>query len=1012
MQIKMFEDGKQKIHMENFTCKCGGELTLKDGYYFCADCRSKWILDRSEEGISFLYNKIEKKRIETGRITPKATQIPNSILSVKEIHLHEDSEAEIFKNVFDKTKEEALRVIITYLNTSQWESAMLEINSALSKMPLCPEILWYRLWCEKKASNEQELLKKVYTAFEQYDAIQVDKIISNATPQFAKHIVDLLLKNGASNDNSYYNRLSVVLPYAKNELIYTEQEFNEKVEKAYGIVNSNKFCRSFEYLIENTTESYAVDKYINCLFRFAKSCDARTARKYLIMILDVDKGNTDVYRKLVKDDLSYYTSIDTKIKDLEGLLSYSVEPEKQIEELILYIVSRDKTDRYISEFLMRLLEYHQNAPECFQKEMIRYAKLLLSSSLFGEARYWCNLVLSFNNKCRDAWLLVCLAKAEAVSDDTRTIINCKKNIGDCREFNKFLSLCPDETERKKYAELPKKQKQKKEKIKKIKICAILSCIVIIVFIFGVSMIDNAKYSVGNIGMIISAKKGDSYALKIEVANRSLLDIKSLVGVLDVYNLENENIVSNRVTLSGDIKSNKKLSFDVDLNTDSGEFYYLNYGDIWATFQIEQIQYSNNVVKEYQSKAKTILELRKNSNGTTDAENKYINAKNLYEDNYYFEALELFNTLQYYKDSAEYISKCQIKIKELCYNEAISLYNSGKYGEAINAFYDIYDYKDSANKIKEVIAKAETEARNFAAKGDYSKAFESLSNLNCYSYDRYDTNYLEIYAAYYYAKEHNYADAVLCGLTELIIENGVKSIPDGYFKKSKLVKITLPSTVKLVGASAFSDCESLEEIIMSNGTSEIGENAFCRCISLKKATLPQSLKTISASAFSGCKSLLSITIPNNVSFIGAYAFSGCTSLKNVIIGNGVKEISNNTFMECTSLTEVALPDSITSIGREAFYKCSSIKNITLPKNLISIGKSAFYSCSKIEYITIPENVNQINVAAFNYCTGMKKFQFENTNGWDLGRGIIDVSDATKNAKYINDSSYYTYIWTRK
>ena len=69
------------------------------------------------------------------------------------------------------------------------------------------------------------------------------------------------------------------------------------------------------------------------------------------------------------------------------------------------------------------------------------------------------------------------------------------------------------------------------------------------------------------------------------------------------------------------------------------------------------------------------------------------------------------------------------------------------------------------------------------------------------------------------------------------------------------KYNLP--VKQVGWSAFEDCTSLQNVIITSGVEEISQMAFF-----------------------GCESLTSITIPDTVETIGNCAFGCCSSLKNV------------------------------------------------------------------------------------------------------------------------------------
>ena len=113
--------------------------------------------------------------------------------------------------------------------------------------------------------------------------------------------------------------------------------------------------------------------------------------------------------------------------------------------------------------------------------------------------------------------------------------------------------------------------------------------------------------------------------------------------------------------------------------------------------------------------------------------------------------------------------------------------------------------------------------------------------------------------------------------DFVIKNGVLTEYTGEGEE----KVTIPNSVKEIGASAFSDCISLEYIV-----------------------IPNSVTTIGSSAFDDCSRLINITIPNSVTKIGANVLAGCNNLKNVTapakfkdtlikeLGNKVEFIDSN------------------------------------------------------------------------------------------------------------------------
>ena len=107
------------------------------------------------------------------------------------------------------------------------------------------------------------------------------------------------------------------------------------------------------------------------------------------------------------------------------------------------------------------------------------------------------------------------------------------------------------------------------------------------------------------------------------------------------------------------------------------------------------------------------------------------------------------------------------------------------------------------------------------------------------------------------------------------------------------------------------------------------------------TIPSSVTVIGKSAFNGCGNLTSITIPNSVTSVGDRAFSDCSSLVSITIPNGVTIVGPDTFSGCSSLTSITLPKSITYIGVGAFSDCTSLDDIFFLGNAPTIDMDMDY-----------------------------------------------------------------------
>ena len=121
-------------------------------------------------------------------------------------------------------------------------------------------------------------------------------------------------------------------------------------------------------------------------------------------------------------------------------------------------------------------------------------------------------------------------------------------------------------------------------------------------------------------------------------------------------------------------------------------------------------------------------------------------------------------------------------------------------------------------------------------------------------------------------------------------------------------------------------------------------AFYDCKGLTSVTIPSSVKSIGAYTFHGCTGLTSVTIPSSVTNIGEGVFEGCTGLTSVTIPSSITSISANAFYGCKGLTSITIPSSITEIGANAFENCTGFTSITIPQSVTKIGKEFIKGCS--------------------------------------------------------------------
>lgn len=236
------------------------------------------------------------------------------------------------------------------------------------------------------------------------------------------------------------------------------------------------------------------------------------------------------------------------------------------------------------------------------------------------------------------------------------------------------------------------------------------------------------------------------------------------------------------------------------------------------------------------------------------------------------------------------------------------------------------------------------------------------------------------------------------LVKVTIPSTVKSIGKSAFEGCiALVEVTIPSSVTSIGDGAFKHCSALAEVTIPTSVESIGEFAFATCSALVDVSIPNSVKNIEVNAFAECSALKKVTIPNSVELIGKYAFSDCSALKKVTIPNSVKEIDEGVFTGCSSLVEVTIPDSVENIGKDAFSHCNALVEMTIPTSVGLIGNNAFFECRALKKVTIPDSVKKIGEGAFSKCSALVKVTIPNSVNL-VGKYAFDGCTALKNVTH--------------
>lgn len=219
---------------------------------------------------------------------------------------------------------------------------------------------------------------------------------------------------------------------------------------------------------------------------------------------------------------------------------------------------------------------------------------------------------------------------------------------------------------------------------------------------------------------------------------------------------------------------------------------------------------------------------------------------------------------------------------------------------------------------------------------------------------------------------------------IVVEEGVTSLCANAFKYfSSLTSVSLPTTLKRVGAFAFDESKYYkDENNWHNGILYINRHLIeVDAEKLpKNYTIPEDLLSIGTYAFSNCSSLTDVVIPESVQYIGEFAFSYCKNLKTISLPHALEVIKSNTFAYCDSLTAVNFGEQscVAEIEEGAFRGCKSLAEITLPDAVTSLGNAAFENCTALSEIFISKNVEEIEEDVFNGCISLTTFTVDDEN----------------------------------
>ena len=239
--------------------------------------------------------------------------------------------------------------------------------------------------------------------------------------------------------------------------------------------------------------------------------------------------------------------------------------------------------------------------------------------------------------------------------------------------------------------------------------------------------------------------------------------------------------------------------------------------------------------------------------------------------------------------------------------------------------------------------------------------------------------------------------------EIVLTDDSAEIGSCAFYNSKVENITIPASIKKIGANAFSNCSSLTnvyydgtiddwiEISFAGNTSNpmtYAKNFFIlndsgtilhngkKYSRVTEVTITSDIEKLSDYAFYGFKDLVVINLSNTIKEIGKYAFYNCR-IKNITLPTNLTKIGSYAFANCINLSSIDLPNTVNEIDSYAFSFCRSLLEVTLPDTLRVVESYAFNECYNLVNVTIPSSVTKFNDSAFIKCWSLQNVYYDGT-----------------------------------
>lgn len=220
---------------------------------------------------------------------------------------------------------------------------------------------------------------------------------------------------------------------------------------------------------------------------------------------------------------------------------------------------------------------------------------------------------------------------------------------------------------------------------------------------------------------------------------------------------------------------------------------------------------------------------------------------------------------------------------------------------------------------------------------------------------------------------------------VLIRRDIEKIMNYCFYRSKLVAVTIPASVVVIGKKAFSFLYNLERVRFAKNSQlrEIEKEAFFSIHPLKYISFPKKLQILGKRSFS-YNSIEKVVFPKDSQLEKLDEAFSITKIKRLYLPPSIRELTSPGF-ETPYLEYIYIKNDLyasnndgTAIyskdGSELIFILNKLKTFEIPEGVRVIKKTAFDSSKIFGSLFIPASVEVIEDEAFLFCDDLDTIVF--------------------------------------